>query len=160
VPGPPLDGGTALVTGAGSGIGAATARRLAREGAAVALVARRRDRLDRVADDIARAGGHAAAIEADLTQPERAYDAVEGTMDRFGRLAIGAASEAAGIMASAHRGLLAHVRARDADAAAAEMEGLFRALHVMRRDNRGGSSSRRRAWSPGFPLALSGLPER
>ena len=40
-------------------------------------------------------------------------------------------------MASAHRRLLAHVRARDADAAAAEMEGLFRALYVMRRDNRG-----------------------
>jgi GntR family transcriptional repressor for pyruvate dehydrogenase complex len=75
-------------------------------------------------------------------------------------LAIGAGSEAAGIMASAHRGLLAHVRARDADGAAAEMEGLFRALHVMRRDNRGGSSSRRRAWSPGFPLALPGLPDR
>lgn len=84
----PLNGATALVTGASSGIGAATARRLARQGASVALVARRRDRLDRVADDIASAGGHAIAIEADITEPERAYDAVQGAVDRFGRLDI------------------------------------------------------------------------
>ena len=84
----PLNGATALVTGASSGIGAATARRLAHEGAAVALVARRRDRLDRVADDIASAGGDAFAIEADITEPERAYDAVQSALDRFGRLDI------------------------------------------------------------------------
>jgi NADP-dependent 3-hydroxy acid dehydrogenase YdfG len=81
-----LDGAVALVTGASSGIGAATARRLAREGAAVALVARRRDRLDQVAGDIASLGGHAVAVEADITEPERAYAAVQGTLDRFGRL--------------------------------------------------------------------------
>jgi NADP-dependent 3-hydroxy acid dehydrogenase YdfG len=83
-----LDGAVALVTGASSGIGAATARRLAIEGAAVALVARRRDRLDQVADDIASAGGHAVAVEADITEAERAYDAVQSTLDRLGRLDI------------------------------------------------------------------------
>ena len=83
-----LYGAVALVTGASSGIGAATARRLAREGAEVALVARRRDRLDQVARDIASLGGHAAAVEADITEPERAYEAVQDTLERFGRLDI------------------------------------------------------------------------
>jgi len=84
----PLYGAAALITGASSGIGAATAHRLAREGAAVAVVARRRSRLDRVVDDIISAGGSAVAIEADITEPERADDAVQRTLDRLGRLDI------------------------------------------------------------------------
>jgi NADP-dependent 3-hydroxy acid dehydrogenase YdfG len=81
-----LGGAVALVTGASSGIGAATARRLAQDGAAVAVVARRRDRLERLADDIVSLGGRAHAVEADITEPELAYAAVQETLDRFERL--------------------------------------------------------------------------
>ena len=81
-----LTGAVALVTGASSGIGAATARRLAREGAAVGVVARRRRRMDELVDDIAAQGGTALAIEADITDPDRAAEAVQMTLDHFGRL--------------------------------------------------------------------------
>jgi NADP-dependent 3-hydroxy acid dehydrogenase YdfG len=84
----PLSGAVALVTGASSGIGAATARRLARAGAAVALVARRRDRLDQIGADIADLGGVALVVEADITNPELAEQAVAVTVDRFARLDI------------------------------------------------------------------------
>jgi NADP-dependent 3-hydroxy acid dehydrogenase YdfG len=81
-----LAGAVALVTGASSGIGAATARRLARAGASVALVARRRDRLDDLAGQIAEAGSSALVVEADITDPARAAEAVQQSLDWFGRL--------------------------------------------------------------------------
>lgn len=81
-----LDGTVALVTGASSGIGEATARRLAREGASVALAARRKDRLDALAAEITAAGGNALAIETDVTDQTQAQAAVERTVAEFGRL--------------------------------------------------------------------------
>ncbi len=62
-----LDGKTALVTGASSGLGARFARLLAESGARVALCARRRERLDALASEIRAAGGTAAPIEMDVT---------------------------------------------------------------------------------------------
>src|SRR3954469_17613594 len=71
----------ALVTGASSGIGEATARALAAEGATVAVAARRKDRLDALAEQI---GG--LSIETDVTDQEQAQAAVERTVRELGRL--------------------------------------------------------------------------
>jgi NADP-dependent 3-hydroxy acid dehydrogenase YdfG len=82
----PLDDTVALVTGASSGIGAATARRLASEGAAVALVARRQDRLEELAGEIERDGGTALVLQSDVSDQRQAIDAVERTVAQLGRL--------------------------------------------------------------------------
>jgi NADP-dependent 3-hydroxy acid dehydrogenase YdfG len=78
----------AIVTGASSGIGEATARRLAGHGASVALVARRRDRLEALAAEIEEAGGTALVVEADITDRTQAEAAVQQVVDRFGHLDI------------------------------------------------------------------------
>jgi NADP-dependent 3-hydroxy acid dehydrogenase YdfG len=81
-----LEGTTALVTGASSGIGEATALQLAAEGAAVALVARRVDRLNALADKIGGTGGKAVVIEADVTDQPAAAAAVDTAVRSLGRL--------------------------------------------------------------------------
>ncbi len=81
-----LDGTVALVTGASSGIGEASARELGAQGSAVALVARRKDRLDALAAEIQGDGGRALAIEADVTDHEQAVATVKRAVDEWGRL--------------------------------------------------------------------------
>jgi len=80
-----LEGTVTLVTGASSGIGEATSMVLAEEGATVALVARRRDRLDALAERIGGAG-RALVVEADITDPAQAEGAVATTVKELGRL--------------------------------------------------------------------------
>ena len=81
-----LENTVAVVTGSSSGIGAATARRLAAEGAAVALVARRRDRLDDLASQVRGDGGTALVLPADVTSQPEAVAAIEHVVAELGRL--------------------------------------------------------------------------
>jgi len=83
-----LSGTVALVTGASSGIGEATATSLAAEGASVVLVARRRERLGALAERIGAAGGHALVVEADVTDEPQAEGTVRRTVGELGRLDI------------------------------------------------------------------------
>jgi NADP-dependent 3-hydroxy acid dehydrogenase YdfG len=81
-----LNNTVALVTGASSGIGKATAIRLALAGAKVVLVARRMERLKELEQQIKNAGGEAFPIEADLTNIDEANEAITKTIAKFGRL--------------------------------------------------------------------------
>jgi NADP-dependent 3-hydroxy acid dehydrogenase YdfG len=79
-----LESKVALITGASSGIGEATAVALAREGAAVALGARRVDRLESLQQRIEAGGGRAAAIKVDVSDESQARSFVERARDELG----------------------------------------------------------------------------
>jgi NAD(P)-dependent dehydrogenase (short-subunit alcohol dehydrogenase family) len=79
-------GKVAIVTGAGTGIGAAAARRLAARGYAVTLVGRRADLLDAVARDIGAAGGRTLTVAADIGDPTQPTSIVARTIEAFGRI--------------------------------------------------------------------------
>ena len=81
-----LDGKVALVTGASSGIGAATAKIFAREGASVALLDVNADGGHRVASEILSGGGDAMFVQADVSEEEQVRSAIEQSVGRFGRL--------------------------------------------------------------------------
>lgn len=74
------------VFGAGSGLGAALARRFGREGFRVALVARSADRLDALVQELAADGIEAAAFPSDLSHPANARTVVEAIREHFGRI--------------------------------------------------------------------------
>lgn len=81
-----LDGTVVAITGASSGIGAATAAYLAERGAKVVLGARRRDRLDAVVAEITSAGGDATGIIVDVTRRDDLIRLVDTALERHGRL--------------------------------------------------------------------------
>lgn len=81
-----VDGQVAVVTGVGPGLGRAGAVALAREGAAVVLVARSADRLDAIAAEIADAGGRALAVPGSVTHPEDCERIAAAALDEFGAI--------------------------------------------------------------------------
>ena len=82
----PLTGRVAALTGASSGIGAATAEALAAAGAKVAVLARRRERLDQITERVRAAGGEALAIELDVTDSGAVDRAAEQVRAELGRV--------------------------------------------------------------------------
>ncbi|WP_377007070.1 SDR family NAD(P)-dependent oxidoreductase [Azospirillum griseum] len=83
---PDLAGKVFIITGASSGIGAATARQLAAQGARVALAARRADACAALLDDIRAAGGEGLVVPTDVAQDAEVARLVAATLDAFGRL--------------------------------------------------------------------------
>jgi short-subunit dehydrogenase len=81
-------GKTAVVTGASSGIGRALALRLAREGARLALVARRHDLLDEVAGEVRNSGGVAAVLTCDVSDRQQVFDCAKRAADELGPIDI------------------------------------------------------------------------
>lgn len=81
-----IKGKVALVTGASSGIGAATARKLATEGVIVGLAARRKERLGGLVTEITGAGGKAIALPTDVTDPTSCKAAANALIAQFGRI--------------------------------------------------------------------------
>ncbi|HEX5866312.1 MAG TPA: SDR family oxidoreductase [Beijerinckiaceae bacterium] len=85
---PTLMNKTAIVTGASSGIGSATAKLFAREGANVVVTARRSEDLNRLVAEIEGAGGRAIAVAGDIRDEALARSLVETALERFGALDI------------------------------------------------------------------------
>ena len=83
-----LKGKVAFVTGASMGIGAATAKRFAAEGATVVICGRRKEPLQQVVDEIKAAGGNAEAVQADVGVEAQIVGAIEAAAKRHGRLDI------------------------------------------------------------------------
>src|SRR6266545_5818285 len=81
-----IAGKVVVITGASSGLGEATARYLADRGAIVVLGARRAERLQALADDIARNDGKASAVVTDVTDPAQVHALVDAAVERHGRV--------------------------------------------------------------------------
>jgi len=83
-----LAGKVAVITGASSGIGEATAEALAAEGASVVVAARREERLSDLVERINGNGGKALSVECDVTDEEQAHDLIQRARDELGRVDI------------------------------------------------------------------------
>jgi meso-butanediol dehydrogenase / (S,S)-butanediol dehydrogenase / diacetyl reductase len=100
---PRLAGKTALITGAGTGIGRAIALAMAREGARIALAARRREPLESVAAEIVAAGGASLAVECDVTNRASVEAALATAVKRFGTVNVVVNNAGAAVVADAEK---------------------------------------------------------
>ena len=100
----------AAITGASAGIGRATAERLARDGAAVVVSARRQDRLEALVREITQRGGTALAVVADVTREEDMTRLVRISRERFGRLDVMMCNAGFGVEGSADDVSVEHMR--------------------------------------------------
>ncbi len=100
---PRLAGKTALVTGAGTGIGRAIALAMAREGSRIALAARRREPLESVAAEIVAAGGASVAIECDVTNRASVEAALAAAVKRFGTVNVVVNNAGGAVVADAEK---------------------------------------------------------
>lgn len=75
-----------IVTGANSGVGAATAKMLAAQGAKVVMAARRKEVLDQVADQIAKDGGDVLAVACDISKDQDCKNLVQAAVDKYGKV--------------------------------------------------------------------------
>jgi NADP-dependent 3-hydroxy acid dehydrogenase YdfG len=91
-----INGAVVLVTGASSGIGAATAREVSRAGARVVLVARREERIEQLADEL----GEAIAVRCDVTDPAQVAEAVNAATNAYGRIDVLVNNAGQGLTAS------------------------------------------------------------
>lgn len=91
-----INGAVVLVTGASSGIGAATARAASRVGARVVLAARREERIRQLADEL----GEAVFVRCDVTDPDQVASAVRTATDAFGRIDVLVNNAGQGLQAS------------------------------------------------------------
>ena len=81
-----IEGKVVVITGASSGLGEATARHLAKRGAAVVLAARRADRLAAIAEDIRAAGGKVEVVQTDVTRPDNLRALIDTAVRVFGKI--------------------------------------------------------------------------
>ena len=98
-----LNGKVALITGASSGIGAAMAREFARRGADVVLLARRWERLEALALEVRARGRRALTIRCDVTSDEDLDQAVETTLEEYGRVDWVIANAGFGVSGAVHK---------------------------------------------------------
>ena len=81
-----IEGKVVVITGASSGLGEATARLLAAQGASVVLGARRADRIQSLAEELTRSGGKALALATDVTHYEQVKKLVDAAVQAYGRI--------------------------------------------------------------------------